>query len=74
MMDATTKPIKEPETAPTTIFTGIYHLQSTRENVKSRKEEYYHSKVTAEAKSYCHGIDKHLRQDRIVSKMKLDQF
>jgi hypothetical protein len=38
MMDATTKPIKEPETAPTTIFTGIYHLQSARrENVKSRK-------------------------------------
>jgi len=28
MIDATTKPIKEPDTAPTTIFTGIYHLQT----------------------------------------------
>jgi hypothetical protein len=28
MIDATTKPIKEPDTAPTIIFTGIYHLQT----------------------------------------------
>jgi len=28
MIDATTKPIKEPDAAPTTIFSGIYHLQT----------------------------------------------
>jgi hypothetical protein len=30
MIDATTNPIKEPDTAPTTIFTGIYHLQTCK--------------------------------------------
>lgn len=51
MIDATTKPIKEPDTAPTTIFTGIYHLQSTqkgRENVK--KEEHNHNTAIAKGK------------------------
>lgn len=43
MIEATTKPIKEPDTAPTTIFTGIYHLQTTKycycKNVKNSKSK-----------------------------------
>jgi hypothetical protein len=44
MIDATTKPIKDPDTAPTMIFTGIYHLQICKELTNMRA-----GKVTAAA-------------------------